>query len=40
MKPKIVIDNTIEMTKEKVIIMLETFARSPEPIAGIKFPAK
>ena len=27
-------------TNKDLIIMLETFERSPDPIAGIKFPAK
>ena len=27
-------------TNKDLVIMLETFERSPEPIAGIKFPAK
>ena len=27
-------------TNKDLIIMLDTFVRSPDPIAGIKFPAK
>jgi len=30
----------IKKTNKDLIIMLETFERSPDPIAGINFPAK